>query len=76
MKNISNKSRFVTFLLAFFLGMAGAHRFYVGKIASGIVQLLLTLSVVGMIVSGVWVFIDWIYILTGEFTDSENKKIK
>lgn len=76
MKNISEKSRLTTFLLAFFLGMAGVHRFYVGKIASGVIQLVLTLSVFGMIISGIWVFVDWIYILTGEFTDGENKKIK
>ena len=33
---ISRKSRLVAFLLAFFLGMFGAHRFYVGKTGTAI----------------------------------------
>lgn len=40
----SSKSRLVAALLAFFLGEFGAHRFYVGKKASGFFQLILGLS--------------------------------
>jgi TM2 domain-containing membrane protein YozV len=62
-------------LLAFFLGLFGAHRFYAGKIGTGIIQLLITLSGIGMIVSGIWVLIDWIVILCGNFNDDQGCKI-
>lgn len=40
----SNKSRLIAALLAFFLGELGAHRFYVGKVLSGLLQLFLGFS--------------------------------
>ena len=57
------------FLLCFFLGFLGVHRFYVGKIGSGIAQLL---TVGGL---GIWALIDLIILATGTFTDSEGNKI-
>lgn len=65
----SEKSRTVLFLLCTFLGGFGAHRFYAGKKGSAIAQLLLTLSVVGAIISGPWVFYDWIVAMIGRFED-------
>lgn len=56
-------------LLCIFLGGLGIHRFYVGKIGSGIVQLLTAGG------CGVWAVIDLIMILTGNFEDSEGNKI-
>lgn len=50
-----------TFFLALFLGIFGAHRFYVGKVKSGIAQLL---TFGGL---GIWAFIDIITILIGKF---------
>lgn len=38
------------YLLWFFLGRAGAHRFYLGRMATGIAQLLMTLIGVGLVV--------------------------
>jgi TM2 domain-containing membrane protein YozV len=49
--------------------MFGIHRFYVGKVGTGILQLL-TLG--GL---GVWVLIDCIYIVTGAFRDKDGNKI-
>ena len=57
------------FLLCFFLGPLGAHRFYVGKIGTAILQIL-TLG--GL---GIWVLIDFIMIIIGSFTDKEGNKI-
>lgn len=71
----SDKSRLTVFLIAFFFGMLGIHRMYVGKIGSGIIQLILTISFIGVFVTSIWVLIDWIMILTGEFTDSQGRKI-
>jgi len=57
------------FLLCFFLGVLGVHRFYVGKVGTGILQLL-TLG--GL---GIWTLIDFIMIIIGSFADSEGNKI-
>ena len=64
------KSKTTAALLCFFLGIWGVHRFYVGKVGSGVAQLF-TLG--GFFI---WAFIDFIMILTGSFTDSNNKKLK
>jgi TM2 domain-containing membrane protein YozV len=81
----SPKSRLTTALLALFLGVFGAHRFYVGKTKTAIV--MLCLSIVGVatawIVIGIpfiliisaWVLVDLIYAATGMATDSHGRVI-
>ncbi len=64
------------FLLAFFLGVFGVHRFYVGKTGSGIAMLVLTLTLIGVVVTGIWATIDWILIVCGAFQDAEGKLLK
>ncbi|MCA8963339.1 MAG: NINE protein [Planctomycetes bacterium] len=64
------------FLLAFFLGVFGVHRFYVGKTGSGLVMLLLTITAVGLLVTGIWYLIDTIVIACGGFTDGEGKRLR
>ena len=56
-------------LLCFFLGVFGAHRFYVGKIGTGILELL---TVGGL---GIWWLVDMILILTGSFRDKNGQRI-
>jgi hypothetical protein len=73
---ISDRQVLVAFLLAFFLGMFGVHRFYVGKTGSGIAMVILTVTVVGAIVTAIWHVVDWIIILCGEFTDVEGRKVR
>jgi TM2 domain-containing membrane protein YozV len=58
------------FLLCFFLGFFGAHRFYVGKIGTGILMLC---TIGGGF--GLWVLIDCIMIATGQFTDKEGNRL-
>lgn len=65
----SNKSRLAAALLCFFFGTIGVHRFYVGKVGSGIAQIF---TVGGF---GVWTLIDLIFILSGQFTDKSGAKI-
>lgn len=67
-ENVSPKSRTVAALLAFFLGGLGIHRFYVGKIGTGILQILVTCCF-GL--GCVWALIDFIIILCGNFRDSQ-----
>jgi TM2 domain-containing membrane protein YozV len=67
---VSQKGFVPTVLLCFFLGVLGIHRFYVGKIGTGILQLV-TLG--GL---GVWAMIDFILIIVGKFTDRDGRPIK
>jgi TM2 domain-containing membrane protein YozV len=63
---VRNRSRYsiiAAALFCFFLGWLGVHRFYVGKIGTGILMLI---TVGGL---GIWTLIDFILIVTGEFTD-------
>lgn len=60
---VSKKSKMTALFLCIFLGGLGIHRFYVGKIGTGILYLL-TLGLFGI----GW-FIDLILIATGTFRD-------
>ena len=67
---ISDKGFVPMIMLAFFLGALGVHRFYAGKIGTGILQLL---TFGGL---GIWVLVDFIMIVTGNFKDGEGRPIK
>ena len=65
----SDKNWLATLLLCLFLGGIGVHWFYVGKVGTGILQLI-TLGG-----CGIWTLIDLIMIITGSFTDKDGNKI-
>lgn len=67
---LSPKGFVPTILLCFFLGVLGIHRFYVGKIGTGILMLI---TFGGF---GIWVIIDFVIIVVGNFTDSEGRPIR
>jgi len=67
---MSDKNGVIALVLAIFLGGLGIHRFYVGKIGTGIIMLL-TGGVFGIL----WI-IDIIMIAIGKFTDAEGKTLK
>lgn len=76
MREISPKSRAVAAILAFLFGAAGIHRFYVGKIGTGIVMFLLLITVVFWWVSAIWALIDFVIILVGSFQDKEGRTVE
>ena len=55
------KSTVVYLILLWFFGIIGAHRFYAGKTASGVLMLILTCTVYGILITGIWWLIDLIY---------------
>ena len=83
---ISPKSKVTAAWLAFFLGTLGIHRFYVGKTGSAVVTLILFLVgistagvVVGLVILyplGLWSFIDFFIILTGNYKDKKGLYLK
>ena len=66
----SEKNFVPTLLLAIFLGMLGIHRFFVGKIGTGILQLI---TFGGF---GIWATIDVIMIVVGSFKDKNGLPVK
>ena len=66
----SEKGFVPTLLLCLFLGVLGVHRFYVGKIGTGV---LMILTVGGF---GIWALIDLILIIVGSFKDKDGLPIK
>ena len=68
--NVSPDNKWlVALLLCFFVGFLGVHRFYVGKIGTGVLMLI-TLG--GL---GVWFLVDLILVVTGQFTNKDGQKI-
>ena len=64
---VSEKSRTTTFVLVFLLGVFGVHRFYVGKIGTG----LLWLFTFGLF--GIGAIVDFWVVLLGGFKDKQGK---
>ncbi len=69
------KQKLVAFLLAFFLGGFGVHNFYLGKTGMGVAQLILTITVVGALVSLPWAFVQSIMIIMGKIDDANGNPL-
>jgi len=54
----NKKTALVAYLLWFFLGLFGAHNFYLGRTGVAVAQLILSLILVGMIITIFWVLVD------------------
>ncbi|MDR9363415.1 MAG: TM2 domain-containing protein [Microbacteriaceae bacterium] len=70
----SKRDWLVALLLSVFLGVLGVDRFYLGKVGTGILKLLLNLATLftfGLI----WVVIDIILIATKKLSDKEGLKL-
>jgi TM2 domain-containing membrane protein YozV len=68
-QNPQGKSISTTLLLFIFLGGFAAHRFYVGKIGTGILYLI---TFGGL---GIWTLVDFIVLVTGGFQDAQGQAL-
>ena len=59
----AQKSRIAAGILGILLGGLGIHRFYLGYVGIGIVQIVVTIVTFG--IGSIWGFIEGILILTG-----------
>ena len=67
--DISERTRGVALPVAILLGLFGAHRFYVGKVGTG---LLMLITVGGC---GLWWLYDLILLAAGEFRDADGRRV-
>ena len=65
----SEYTRLPVFILCLFLGWFGLHRMFVGKIGTGLLQLV---TIGGL---GIWTLYDLILIVFASFTDADGRKI-
>lgn len=68
-QGVATRKILPTFLLCWFLGWLGVHRFYVGKVGTGI---LFVLTLGGF---GIWYLVDFVTIIVGAFTDKDGHKL-
>lgn len=64
---VSDHNRIAAALLAFFLGPLGVHRFYLGRTGSGVLMLILSITLIGLLITGPWALVDFIrYLLMSD----------
>ena len=85
-QEVSDKSLIVAVLLCLFVGGLGIHRFYLGKVGSGVA--ILSLYILGLLtvwivvgffffmITSTWAFVDLILILCGSLRDAQGRKLQ
>lgn len=67
---VSDRTILPAFLLCFFFGIFGAHRFYAGRTGSAVAMLVLFFVTLG-VVPTFWMLIDLIILATSSFKDGQ-----
>ena len=75
------KNKLIAGLLALFLGGMGVHRFYLGYITIGVVQLVLWIlgyftGGLTWIITEIWAIVECILIFTGKIKDSSGNSLE
>lgn len=55
-----DRNKYIAALIAFLIGPLGIHRFYLGRTGSGIAMAVLSCTIVGLLATIPWAFIDMI----------------
>lgn len=58
--DLGDRNKYIAALIAFLIGPLGIHRFYLGRTGSGIAMVVLSCTVIGLLVTVPWAFIDMI----------------
>jgi TM2 domain-containing membrane protein YozV len=69
----NDRNKYVAALLAFFLGTFGIHRFYLGRNGTGVVMIVLSITIVGLLVTGIWALIDMVRYLIMSDAEFEHR---
>ncbi|MGA0241273.1 MAG: TM2 domain-containing protein [Poseidonia sp.] len=71
------KQMIVALLLGLFIGTLGIHNFYLGHTGRGIAQLLITILTfgIGVLITGPWVLIEIIMMVTGSLKDGMGRPL-
>jgi TM2 domain-containing membrane protein YozV len=54
----NKKTALVAYLLWFFLGIFGGHNFYLKRTGVAVTQLILSITLIGMLITVFWVLVD------------------
>ena len=54
----NKKTALVAYLLWFFVGLFGGHNFYLKRTGVAVAQLILTITVIGILITMFWVLVD------------------
>jgi TM2 domain-containing membrane protein YozV len=66
----------VIVVLCVLLGVFGVHRFVVGKKASAVAMLILTFTLVGSVITFIWMIADLVFLASGKFTDAQGRVVR
>ncbi|PSJ39475.1 TM2 domain-containing protein [Allosphingosinicella deserti] len=63
----NDRNKYIAALIAFAFGPLGIHRFYLGRTGTGILMLVLSCTIIGLLLSVPWAFVDMIrYLIMSE----------
>jgi TM2 domain-containing membrane protein YozV len=54
----NKKTALTAYLLWFFVGLRGGHNFYLKRTGVAVTQLILSITIVGLVITGVWVLVN------------------
>ncbi len=54
----NKKTAVVAYLLWFFVGLFGGHNFYLRRTGVAVTQLILSITIIGMLITVFWVLVD------------------
>jgi TM2 domain-containing membrane protein YozV len=69
----NDRNKYVAALLAFFLGTLGIHRFYLGRNGTGVLMIVISITVIGLFVTGLWALIDTVRYLIMSDAEFEHR---
>jgi TM2 domain-containing membrane protein YozV len=72
---VSDRTILPAFLLCFFFGIFGAHRFYAGRTGSAVAMLVLFFLTLG-VVPAFWMLVDLIILVTSSFKDGQGNVMR